>query len=641
MYNTSTTTRSFSMLESVDTDYYSDSVPLYALGNNAGFYLLNGSNRFTIKLKDSRGNWLSDYTKYNANSISPMVHGNSFGDDFSIAQTESRNLAQGAVIVSGVDTAYQIGAPWKDVAPDQALNTGYEIFAGAELPYMKLATTPASLDVYQDYNEEFKTTYNLSVIPNAGNIGKISVTYPDESKVQIPFTADSQKKASGELTVPRSTFPAKLNDQLGTIKTYETGMLAINETEGSMKGLPSNEYSFKVNVYNLGAKPIAQTIKKDSNFTKAASAVVKDAVILPGHTAKYEYVTEVDSSKAGLQYAEVKMTDANEPARTVIIQVPVMVIDGTVPSTGVVITANDFELNKADVTGLSKAKLDALIIEKSEAFAWDITTGLSDGIEYSIKATTLTNNPNFESTYTATIQAKKGTATAETKININVLPESTTADYTVKFVDEKGNNLRDPYVGTEKTGTTVKLNEVTAVQDTIKALQDEYYDLTDSPLDNVLVISTGKNEVTYKFSGALKLVSAPTVLDFDIKKVNITAARFTDPKIVGDSLVVVDTRADKPTWKLKAKLDQSLTSIEDNRVTIPDAIKYNNQDDEITLSDEEEVIFSHTNTVSGIYDITQERWSKGEGFLIDLAPGAVKALGKYQAKMTITLENAK
>ncbi|MGM0219435.1 MucBP domain-containing protein [Enterococcus sp. AZ126] len=640
MYNSSTNNRSFSMLESVDTDYYSDTVPLYALGNNAGFYMLNGSNRFTIKLKGAQGNWLSDYTKYNAGALG-MVSSNSFGDDYKTAQTESRNLSQGVVIASGIDTAYQLGAPWKDVAPDKALNTGYEVFAGAELPYMVLDTTPKALNIYQDHTEELQAVYNLSSIPAAGNTGKINVTYPNASKTTIPFTADSQKKATGNLTIPRNTLPEQLNDQSGTIKSYETGLLAINETEGAMKGLPSNEYSFKVNVYNLGATPIAQTVKKDSSFTKAASAVVKDGVVLPGHTAKYEYVTPVDTSKVGLQYAEVKMTDTNEPTRTTIIQVPVMVLDGTVPSTGVVITAKDFELNKADVSGLSKAKLDALIIEKSEAFAWDVTTGLSDGIEYSIKATTLTNNPEFDSTYTATIQAKKGAATAETKINIEVLPESTTADYTVKFVDEKGNNLREPYVGTEETGTTIKLNELTAIQDIIKELQADNYDLTESPFGNVLLISNGKNEVVYKFSGTLKLISAPTVLDFDINKVNIAAARFTDPKVVGEPLVISDTRADKVKWHLKAKLDQPLTSLENNTVVIPESIKYNNDDEEITLTDEDVVIFSHTNTVSGSYDITEEHWSKGDGFLIDLAPGAVRALGKYQAKMTITLENAK
>lgn len=67
---------------------------------------------------------------------------------------------------------------------------------------------------------------------------------------------------------------------------------------------------------------------------------------------------------------------------------------------------------------------------------------------------------------------------------------------------------------------------------------------------------------------------------------------------------------------------------------------YNNQE-EIAVTNEDIVIFSRTNTVSDSYDIKQSLWSKGDGFVIELALGAVRAFGKYQAEMTITLENAK
>lgn len=214
------------------------------------------------------------------------------------------------------------------------------------------------------------------------------------------------------------------------------------------------------------------------------------------------------------------------------------------------------------------------------------------------------------------------------------------SEYAVNFVDEKNNILHSPYVGSANTGSTVKLDELTAVIEIIDELKAANYDLTESPA-NELLIGTGTNSVTYKFTGTLKLLSAPSSLDFDIKKVAIKAEKFTNPKVKGDSLVVSDTRADKLKWNLKAKLDQPLTSLEDSDVVIPNSIKYNNQDEEVTLTDEDVVIFSYTNTVSGQYDITHERWSKGDGFLLDLEPGAVKALGKYQAKMTITLENAK
>lgn len=641
MYNTSESSQSLSMLESVDTNYYSDSVPLYALGDNAGFYIQYGSNKFTIRMKDSRGNWLSDYTKYYAGSYG-NISDNYFGNSFTNASTETKNYAQGAVIASGVDSAYQLGAPWKTIEPDKALKTGYEVFAGAELPLMALQTTPATFNIYQDNETDLTTDYKLTKIPAAGNNGKIYITYPDESETTLDYVGNSSKEANGTLTIPRATLPEQMNNQPGTIKNYGVAMLAVDETVGSvMKGLPSNDYSVSVNVYNLGATPIAQNVKKGSSWTKAANAIVKDGVILPGHTAKYEYVNPaqpVDTSQEGLQFAEVKMTDINEPTRTTIIKVPVMVIDGTVPSTGVMVGAVDFRIQPEDVADLSDNQLKELILEKSNAIGWDVATGSSTDVELSVTATTLTNTPEIGENYTATIQAKKGTTTKNTTINISVGPNS--AEYSINFVDEKGNTLHSPYIGSEQIGTTVKLDELTEVQDIVDGLKANNFDLVESP-ENDLLIASGTNSVTYKFTGTLKLLSAPNILDFDIQKVSIKAEKFKNPEIKGDALVISDTRADLLEWNLKAKLDQPLTSLENEDVIIPDSIKYNNQDGEVTITDEDTVIFSHTNTASGKYNVTQERWSKGDGFLIDLAPGAVKMLGKYQAKMTITLENAK
>ncbi|MDA9471193.1 InlB B-repeat-containing protein [Enterococcus sp. 5H] len=227
--------------------------------------------------------------------------------------------------------------------------------------------------------------------------------------------------------------------------------------------------------------------------------------------------------------------------------------------------------------------------------------------------------------------------TLELKLNIELPPIS---EYTVNFVDEKNNVLHAPYSDSADTGSTVKLDEVAAINEIIDGLKAANYDLTESPA-NELLLGASSNSVTYKFTGTLKLLSAPSAFDFDIQKVSIKAEKFTNPEIKGDALVVSDTRANKVKWNLKAKLEQPLMSLDDNDVIIPDSIKYGNQEEVITLTDENAVIFSHTNTVSGQYNVTQEHWSKGDGFFLDLAPGAVKALGKYQAKMIITLEDAK
>lgn len=215
-----------------------------------------------------------------------------------------------------------------------------------------------------------------------------------------------------------------------------------------------------------------------------------------------------------------------------------------------------------------------------------------------------------------------------------------TALLTVNFVDENGQALHDPYTSEEIVSQSVKLDEITDVQTIVNELKADNYELIESPANEVF-IGYSSNSVTYKFAGTLKLLSAPSAFDFDIQKVSIKAEKFTNPEIKGNALVVSDTRANKVKWNLKAKLEQPLTSLDDTEVIIPDSIKYDNQEEVITLTDEDAVIFSYTNTVSGQYNVTQERWSKGDGFFLDLAPGAVKALGKYQAKMIITLEDAK
>ncbi|WP_430602828.1 hypothetical protein IGJ02_000140 [Enterococcus sp. DIV0724b] len=646
MHNLLDITRHFSMLESVDLDYLNDSVPVYSLGDNSGFYMEpEQGKRFTIKLKDAQGNWLSDYRKYHVSDWSSYVYPgkNYFGKDFSRDGMESKNYKQGKVLLRDKDSAYQLGAPGKNIESGKVFKTGYEVFAGEELPYMKLKADPESFNVYSDSKAEFKTDYTLSQIPTENDQGTIYATYPDGSEEKIPFSANSLKEFEGTLAIPRNTLPDKLNEVPGTIKKYNTSLLAIDETEGPMKGLPSEEYAIQINVYNLGGTPIAQTIKKGSAWEKEASSLIKNPVVLPDHTATFEYVNSaqpVDTSKVGLQYAEVRMTDINEPSQTTVIKVPVMVVEDTPPTTGLIIGAHDFTIKKNDVADLSTEQINTLILEKSEAKGWDVETGLTEGVELTVIDTTLTNTPEVGETYSAVIQAKKGTNQETESIQIKIDP-TIKSSLTVNFVDEKGNPLHKPYKELQEVNAVVDLTKMTEITEVVSQLRDAHYDLVKRPDNEVITISEGENLVTYQFKGSLQLLSSPDVLDFELQKATINAVKFTDPKIIGQPLVVSDTRADKMTWDLKAKIDQPLTSLEDDEAKMPGSIKYKYEDDELTLTDESIVIFSHLNAVSGSYNVTEERWSKGDGFLLDLAPGAIKALGKYQAKITIALENAK
>lgn len=433
MFNTSESTRQLAMLESVDTDYYSDHVPIYAAGDNSGFYMEpSAGKRFTIKLKDSKGQNLSDYTLQapgiygGSNAVYPnapysLNPYNWFLGDFSRKGIERYNYPKGQIIVQNSDSMYQLGAPYRPVETNKALKAGYEVFAGSELPYMRLTSVPEEWNIYQDNKAtSFETDYNLASIPHIGGHGTISVEYPNQEKLEIPFVADENLEFNGKLSIPRRTLPAQLNEESGTIKSYSTSMLAIHETEGPMVGLPSNDYAVKVNVYNIGGKGVAQTVQKDSTWSKTAKDLIKDPVILPGNTALYEFVDgQPDTSKLGLQIVKVRMTDKEQPSQTTIIEVPVNVITGTPPTTGLTVAANDFTVTKAKLAGLSDEAIKALILKESNAKGWDNATGLMTNVALAVKSTTLTATPTNKQ-YTATIQGTKDSLTGEAVITITI-----------------------------------------------------------------------------------------------------------------------------------------------------------------------------------------------------------------------------
>ncbi|MEI5995132.1 MucBP domain-containing protein [Candidatus Enterococcus mansonii] len=162
------------------------------------------------------------------------------------------------------------------------------------------------------------------------------------------------------------------------------------------------------------------------------------------------------------------------------------------------------------------------------------------------------------------------------------------------------------------------------------------------PLPETITVEFGKDkEVIFYYEGKLEFKSAPTLLDFGTQTGNVHGMTVDSPEVVGSPLVISDTRATKQRWSLKAKITEPLTSLENDQVILTDVIKYKNSTEDILLTDADSVIFSHENKVSGAYDITANHWNKGEGFLMEFPPGSIKALGKYHAVMTITLENAK
>ncbi|EOH98771.1 hypothetical protein UAW_01367 [Enterococcus haemoperoxidus ATCC BAA-382] len=641
MYNLSNTTKNFSMLESVDTDYYTDSVPIYALGNSSGFYIQPSSGkRFTIRLKDSRGNWLSDYTKYIAGSYSGTgVSGgtNYFGNDFMGSGSESKNYTAGQVIASNVDSAYQLGAPWKDISPDEALNTGYEIFAGDELPYMQIKADPEVFNIYPDYVDDFNTSYKLSKIPTATDHGTVYVTYPTGVEVTMPFISNSQKEFNSPLMIPRTGLPEELNNEPGTIKNYDTSLLAINESEGPYNGLPSQDYAVKINVYNLGAKPIPQIIKKGTTFNKKASEVIQDAVILPGHTASYEYEGDMpDTSITGLTSVMVRMTDANQPDKTTLIKVPVQVIDETPPSRGLYIAANDFNSRPEPFQDLTESEINQLILKKSEAIAWDVATGSSKDITLSVESTTVPLNPE-QGSYKATLKAVRGTETVKKTITIDI---QSNQKVNVEFVDETGAALHDKITFDKVIGTTIDLTEEKEVQKVLESIQAENYQLVKKPDNETKIpVTSEESTVQYQFKGMLFVQSSPTFLNFGRKTLGIPFIKVEKAKY-DKPLIVWDNRKNGGAWNLTATLKKPLTSQEDPSKILPTAIRYKVSETETVILSENttQPIAKRTHETKGQYNVSNE-WDKNEsGLLLEVPSGEVLQAGGYRATILWQVE---
>ncbi|MBO0439832.1 hypothetical protein [Candidatus Enterococcus ikei] len=641
MYNLSNTTKNFSMLESVDTDYYTDAVPIYALGNNSGFYIQPSSGkRFTIRLKDSRGNWLSDYTKYIAGAYGSIgVSGafNYFGNDYMGTGSESKNYNEGQVIASGVDSAYQLGAPWKDIAPDEALNTGYEIFAGDELPYMQIKADPEVFNIYPDYVDDFDTSYKLSKIPTATDHGTVYVTYPTGEEITMPFTSNSQKEFNSPLTIPRTGLPEQLNGEPGTIKSYDTSLLAINESEGPYNGLPSQDYAVKIKVYNLGAKPIPQIIKKGTTFNKKASEVIQDAVILPGHTASYQYEGDMpDTSVTGLTSVMVRMTDANQPDKTTLIKVPIQVIDETPPSRGLYIAANDFNSRPEPFQNLTESEINKLILKKSEAVAWDVATGSSKDIMLSVESTTLPLNPE-QGSYKATLKATRGTETVKKTITIDI---QSNQKVNVEFVDETGAALHDKITFDKVIGTTIDLTEEKEVQKVLESIQAENYQLVKKPDNETKIpVISEESTVQYQFKGMLFVQSSPTFLNFGRKTLGIPFIKVEKAKY-DKPLIVWDNRKNGGAWDLTATLKKPLTSQEDPSKSLPSAIRYKVSDTETVILSENvtQPIAKRTHETKGQYNVSNE-WDKNQsGLLLEVPSGEVLQAGGYRATILWQVE---
>lgn len=206
--------------------------------------------------------------------------------------------------------------------------------------------------------------------------------------------------------------------------------------------------------------------------------------------------------------------------------------------------------------------------------------------------------------------------------------------FKVKFVNAIGATIHPDITIDRELNDTIDLSLEQAVQDTLMKLKEEYtFDESSLPKGEVAVDSSTASW-EYKFTGRLVYLSSPESFDFKLNIASYKKIRVDDPEVIGLPLVVSDTRESMPGWSLSVKLTEELLN-QDGKTILKNAIRYKNGKTETILNNQGYQIVSHLD--SGKYDVSKEWSADGNGLKLEIAPGAVNALGKYHGEILFEL----
>lgn len=151
-------------------------------------------------------------------------------------------------------------------------------------------------------------------------------------------------------------------------------------------------------------------------------------------------------------------------------------------------------------------------------------------------------------------------------------------------------------------------------------------------------VESNQKDLTNVF-GVLSLTSAPKLIDFRTQVSGSYGAVYENKPDIDQHLVVNDSRASFDYWTVDVKVTQMLTSQNDSAYTLPDSLKYKNDDGVQTLiEDETKIIFTGRHTSTGDYDVSQKEWiEKDNGFVLDIPADKYKEMSDYQAVLQFTL----
>ncbi|MBM7687476.1 hypothetical protein BCR24_07540 [Enterococcus ureilyticus] len=206
--------------------------------------------------------------------------------------------------------------------------------------------------------------------------------------------------------------------------------------------------------------------------------------------------------------------------------------------------------------------------------------------------------------------------------------------FKAKFTNSVGETIHPDITIDRELGTKIDLALEKEVQDTLTKLKQQYTLVDSSIPKNPVDVDSSTAFWEYKFTGRLTYVSSPEAFDFRLQIASYKKIRIDDPKVVGLPLVVSDTRESKPGWSLSVKLTEELLN-EDGKTTLKNAIRYKHGEAESILNSQLLPVFR--NLDSGKYDISKDWSPTGDGLKLEIAPGAVNALGKYHGEILFEL----
>lgn len=406
----------FGVMEYVDTFVDSDSVPIYSLGGDKGFYMqVKGKEQFNVILQDKNNEWISDFTHYMPGMITGSTSGgytsvrynNAFGDDFSKPGYEGRDWARNQQMVPGRDSGYQLGTDVKTLKPGESMTTGADYYYGD-------AKTEPELDADTDEHIFYDTAstvanihYELDDIE--GDHDKLYIKYNDEEAELVEeVDLDETHHTSGDIELDQSRL--HLGDN--TVELYSENNI----------GVKSNVVSLDEEIRHLEAIPEITKVKQNEALDLTSfGEIIKEHNTIHDPVLSYGADGPADTSSIGFKWSDVILADSKTPDIDKIdLKVPTNIYNKNTEFFDlelVAIDAIDVELTATQVRACeNEAALLKLIQEKAELKAWT----MDDGTDPSAAVTSTTTKAE-EGTYKAVITAKsKENKEVKREINVHV-----------------------------------------------------------------------------------------------------------------------------------------------------------------------------------------------------------------------------